>query len=72
MKTEQNGRTQDGLLAAVLDLVGAARRVRACYGTDDKGIPLDWSKWQHLDEACNAIDRLVSNRDPNKPNPCCG
>lgn len=71
MKTEQNGWTQDGLMAAALDLVGAARRVRARYGTDDKGIPVDWPEWQHLDEACNAVDRLLPKRDPDEPHPCC-
>ena len=51
----------DAMLAAAFDLVSAARRVRAKFGTDDRGNPLDWTEWRDVDDACNAIDRIAAN-----------
>ncbi len=51
----------DAMLAAAFDLVSAARRVRAKFGTDDNGNPLDWTEWRDVDDACNAIDSIAAN-----------
>ena len=45
----------------VFDLIAAARRVRAKFGTDMNGSPLAWPDWKDLDEACNAIDRQAAD-----------
>ena len=49
------------LLAAAFALVAAARRVRAKFGTDEWGQPLDWTEWRDVDDACNTIDRIAAD-----------
>lgn len=44
---------------AVQDLLSAARRVLCKFGFNDNGTLKDWSEWEDLRDACNAVEGYI-------------